>query len=422
MALLCLAAAGMSQDPVAKEPGFRCLCTGKGVFGLRDLPESGDKWLDRRVRSERNFLEMLFGVKPRLRLFGPDAPRDVFVARDATGEPFVGFRASWLIEKCSQQEEHRTARVAYALAHQYAHVLQWKRGCKLPEMAREQLADMLAGWYLGKRNIATLKGEPPLNRGFSAALFKRPVPFLNERFEHGRPEERVYALELGFTLSREDKLSQRKAYQRGLYSFLPPKVGVAGAPVEAPVPEGGGRKVECTHHGPCKHKVPCKHPQPCVHKVNCSHLGPCVHRTPCWHKVECRHRSPCVHRVECRHKVDCVHTVPCVHREHPYDCAHECDYDQWGNRVQCMHRVRCTHFKHRFDFLHNFDYAHDWDFEHEYDTQHDSDFAHEFDTQHEGDPIHEFDFAHEWDPVHDHDLAHGFDLVHDYDIKPAKPG
>lgn len=415
--LLCLAAAGLPQDAGEKEPVFRCLCA-KGVFGLRTLSETGDRWLDRRLRSERNFLEMLFGVKPELRILGADAPRDAFVARDATGQPFVGLKASWLLDRCAQKEKHRTARVAYALAHQYAHVLQWKRGCKLPERAREQFADLLAGWYLGKRNIATLKGEP-LDEGFAAELFQRPDPYLNAKFEHGTAGARMSALAVGFSFYRQDKLSQRKVYQRGLVSYPPPKVGVFGAPVDAKVPAGGGKKVTCTHRGPCRHKVACQHPQACVHKVDCSHLGPCVHRSPCIHMVKCTHRIPCVHRVECRHKVDCVHTVPCVHREHEYDLLHECDYDANGYRQICVHRVRCTHYRHRFDRLHNWDLAHDWDFEHEYDTQHAFDNAHEFDTAHEGDPIHEFDFAHEWDPIHDHDLAHEFDLVHDYDVKPG---
>jgi len=418
-ALLCSGGEGWPQDgAVAEEPGFACRLPDGGA-GLAGLDGSGDRWLDQRVRSESGFLKSLLGVEAELVMLGADAPADAFVARGPDGAAIVGFRAGWLIDRCSQQESHRAARVAYALAHEYAHVLQWKRGCPLPEIARERQADLIAGWFLGRRNIATLKGDPPLARDFTADVFKLPDPRLNARFEHGTPEMRADAVAEGFRLWRAEKLSIKQLYERGLQMYPPPKVGVSGAPENTPLPAdtSGLTKVECTHPGPCHHEVACRHPQPCVHKVTCQHLGPCVHRTPCIHQVACVHRTPCIHRTDCKHKVPCVHAVPCTHTEHSFDYRHEWDTDFRGNRIPCQHQVRCRHYKHRFDYLHNFDYQHDYDYEHDYDTQHEFDVPHEYDPQHEGDPIHEFDMAHEWDPVHDHDLAHDSDPVHDYDLR-----
>jgi len=417
--LLLLLGLAQAAPPGEREPPCRCLVAAMPP-GLATCADTGLPQLDRRIRSERNFLRSLFGVDPAFVLLDEGAPRDAFTVASADGHT-VAVRAGWLRDFWS--EDNRAANVAAAIAHQYAHVLQDARKCKLPEMARELQADLLAGWYLGTRNIATPKGDE-LDAAFAASLFAKPDGVLNARFEHGAPDARVRAISEGFRLFRREKLPLAKVYAYGLERFPPPKVGT----VEGPPPPPGVRmrkeKVECVHRVACEHHVDCEHPQPCIHQVPCKHESPCVHRSPCIHMVPCVHRQACVHRVECRHKVDCVHTIPCVHAEHECDYLHEFDRDWRGNRVACIHSVPCTHFLHRCDFLHNFDYAHDWDFEHEFDPLHDYDMAHDFDTEHDFDPVHDFDMAHPWDPVHDFDLAHEWDPAHDYDVQvvPAAEG
>ena len=300
-------------------------------------------------------------------------------------------------------------------------------GCTLPELSRERHADLLAGWYLGRRNIATLKGKPPLNPGFAPLVFTRPVAYMNEQYEHGTREMRANALAEGFKLWRADRLRLRKVYQRGLDLFPPANVGLSGADAQVAGPLRAALdmmrlKIGCAHRGACNHQVPCTHPKDCVHQVACQHMDPCHHQTPCTHRVDCTHQQRCVHRVDCTHRVQCVHTLRCVHREHRCDFLHVSDFDEHGMGIPCIHEIRCTHFLHRCDFLHNFDYAHDFDYKHEFDPRHDFDLAHDFDTEHDGHPQHDFDLAHEWDPLHPHDLAHKWDPVHDYDIqlKPVK--
>jgi hypothetical protein len=410
IALLVLALAHAGPE-AQQEPICRCVLAAVPA-GTKTVSDTGLPEMDQRLKSESNFLKSLFKVEPQLLLLADGAARDAFAVDAAPGS--VALRAGWLKERWDS--DHRAATVAVALAHQWAHVLQAQRGCKLPEMARELHADLLAGWYLGRRNFASLKSGPVLDAAFAASLFADPAEFLNERFEHGASDARVRALCEGFRLFRMEKLSLDKVYAKGLKLFPPPKVGMAD---EGPKPEGllGRIKIECTHRAACTHRVACKHPQPCVHKVACKHEAPCVHRSPCIHKVACEHKIPCVHRVKIERKVPCVHTIPCRHKAHDFDRLHERCYDGKGNPIECPHTVPCTHYLHDFDYLHNFDYEYDWDFEHEFDRMHEFDMAHEFDTEHPFDPAHEFDMAHDWDPVHEFDLAHEWDPPHDYDVR-----
>jgi hypothetical protein len=394
--LLSLAHAG----PAIEAPTCRCVLAAQPE-GLRTLDETGVTELDKRVRSEMAFLKNLYQAEARIVFIDGVPARKAFtVADEGGGTIFVS--AQWL--KDVWTEDNRVATVASILAHQYAHVVQAKRKCPLPEWSREQQADLLAGWYLGRRNIATLGGGADLDAPFAASLFAEADDYLNAPLDHGAPELRAKAMRDGFRLFRDEKLPIDKIYRKGLTAFPPPKEGIVDGAVK---PEGDlvRVKVPCTHMGPCNHHVACQHPQPCVHKVACTHAAPCVHRTPCVHRVACSHHVPCVHRMPCVHRVSCKHHVPCVHT---VPCTH---YDSNGNPL------------HAFDYLHNFDYEHEYDLEHEYDHQHDYDteheydVPHEFDTEHPFDPVHEFDWAHDWDPIHEFDLAHESDPVHDYDVK-----
>ncbi len=414
-------AVALAPARAGEEPVCRCALArapAEAAFVAAAVIEA----LDSRIASERSFLERLFGVTVPFRLLGDDTTPPAFAAREGG----IGIRAKLLKER-SWEREGRHEAVAAALAHLHAHALQWARACPRVGIPRELHADLLAGWYLGKRNFASLAG-PRIDPAFAASLFDREDPLLNTRFEHGSPEARAGALAEGFRLRREENLALDALYERGLELFPPERVGEAAPAPGSPAPLPGTVllrvKVPCTHQGPCQHKIPCTHPRPCIHKVPCRHEAPCVHKIPCTHRVECRHRVACVHRIPCRHRIACTHAIPCAHPLHAFDLLHEFDCDVKGNRIACEHRVPCTHMRHRCDFLHNFDYAHDWDFAHAFDTQHEFDLAHEFDTRHPFDPEHEFDLAHEWDPEHPFDLAHEADALHDYDVAllPAEAG
>jgi len=390
-----------------KAPVCRCFLPAKPA-GLRTIEDTGVDALDKRVRSEKNFLARLFGVEPLVVILDDKAERPLFAAPGT-----IAFRVDWLKGRWDS-DDNRAATVAFWVAHQWAHALQDKRSLKLPGISRELHADVLAGWYLGKRNFATLGSGPDLDPGFARSLFEAPDEFANERFEHGRAADRADAVATGFNLFRKDKLDLDKVFAEALKLVPPPEVGQAD---DVGPPEGPYRtvKVECTHKGPCRHRAPCTHPKPCEHKVACKHEAPCTHEVVCTHRVPCEHHIPCKHKVKCTHRIACVHTAPCVHRLHDCDRLHECDFDSRGIRIECAHTIPCTHFRHSCDYLHPYDYEHEFDWAHEFDRQHRYDHAHDHDLKHKFDRPHDHDFAHDWDPLHDFDPAHESDPAHVYD-------
>ena len=402
--LLCLAHAGPAEE---QAPLCRCVLPAKPL-DLKTRKDTGLPELDKRLKTESEFLAKQFGVEPMVVILADGAPRPVLAAPGA-----IALRADWLKLRW-QSGESRAATVAFALAHQWAHVLQEKRGLKLTGIPRELHADLLAGWFLGRRNFATLGSGPDLDPAFAAALFAAEDGFANERFEHGRPGDRAYAVATGFNLFRKDKLMLDKIFAEGLDMYPPPGIGRAD---DAGPPEGPFEtlRVECAHKGPCRHRAPCTHQKACEHKVPCKHEAPCVHDIPCTHRVQCKHKVECVHKVKCKHRIACVHTTPCVHRRHDCDYLHECDFDADGNRVECVHTTPCCHFRHSCDYLHAYDLEHDFDLAHEFDRQHRYDLAHDHDLKHKFDRPHESDLAHEWDPVHEYDPAHEWDPAHVYD-------
>jgi hypothetical protein len=387
-----------AAPPEGDAPVCRCFLGAK-PSDLKTVPDTGVEELDKRLATERDFLVKLFGVDAQIVVLADGSPRPVFATPKS-----VAFARDWLKLRWKSGDS-RAAVVAFALAHQWAHVLQEQRGLKLQGIAREHHADLLAGWFLGRRNLSTLGGGPELDPTFTTALFAAQDPFANERFEHGRPIDRAEVVQNGFRLFRKDKLTLDTMLAEGHKHCPPAEIGMADD-LAAP-PEGGhvAVKVECMHKGPCHHRAPCRHQGPCVHKVPCKHKVPCVHEIPCTHRVQCKHEVECKHRVKCKHRIPCVHKIPC---SHTIPCNH---LDADGNPIHAYH------FQHSYDTEHAYDYEHDYDLAHKFDRAHSYDLAHDHDFKHKFDPEHEFDLAHEWDPVHEYDPAHEGDPLHAYDIR-----
>jgi hypothetical protein len=95
--------------------------------GVERAADTGLPELDKRIETERGFLEKLLGVQAELVLFTAGAPRRAFAVVRADGTAAVYLSRARLRELWAG--EHRVAAVASVLAHPYAHVLQKKLGC-----------------------------------------------------------------------------------------------------------------------------------------------------------------------------------------------------------------------------------------------------------------------------------------------------
>jgi len=358
----------------------------------RFFDTTGDAALDAQIAREAETLHRLFGVKPDVRILDDRAVPNAWaslgsVVPDTLGTVALGRR---LLREQIYLGDHKDVALAGVLAHEFAHILQWRLGCRLVGRARELHADYLAGWYLARRQPGPFKSARKL-RAFAKKLHAKGDHALASPQHHGTPNERVAALMLGHhnaVAKLEVALRAGEGFvARGPLRALEKDVQLRRSPIWDRV------QVPCTHRTACAHRMACTHQIACEHLKECEHKSPCVHRTECTHLVECVHRMQCTHRIACEHRLPCVHVL------------HRFDLDADGNRVPCIHRA------HNWDPAHDYDLKHDYDLAHpDGDAKHPFDFEHEVDYQHpDGDPIHKFDLAHEFDTKHPFDLRHKSD-------------
>lgn len=83
---------------------------------------------------------------------------------------------------------------AAILAHEFAHILQFKMGEELPTKQKELEADYMAGWYMGNSSGVWI-GQAS-SQALQSFYSKGDYEF-NSRDHHGTPEERVRAVQAG---------------------------------------------------------------------------------------------------------------------------------------------------------------------------------------------------------------------------------
>ncbi len=86
--------------------------------------------------------------------------------------------------------------ISAIMAHEFSHIVQFKRGSELGVTQRELQADYLAGWYVGKRQSHAI--PPGSLENIVRSFFEHgSYDFNNPQF-HGTPEQRVDAVMNGF--------------------------------------------------------------------------------------------------------------------------------------------------------------------------------------------------------------------------------
>lgn len=175
------------------------------------LPSTGNFALDNAFRSESPILSSSFGVTP-MGWFYDDSEGENAMATSAVtnfqfpdGTVIIGLR---LI----QAELYRDGGVGLSipgiLAHEYAHIVQFKAGRHPATPVNELHADFLAGWYLARRGYNYFTVGPAFQSFFS----KGGYDFNSPNF-HGTPQQRLTAIQAGFN---NGYLFPGAAYQQGL--------------------------------------------------------------------------------------------------------------------------------------------------------------------------------------------------------------
>lgn len=95
------------------------------------------------------------------------------------------------------------------MAHEFAHIVQFKRNVRLPTSKMELQADFLAGWYLGLRSRFIFTDVRPAFQSF----FEKGDYAFNDPMHHGTPQQRLNAIASGLQASG---LPFPQAYERSL--------------------------------------------------------------------------------------------------------------------------------------------------------------------------------------------------------------
>ena len=184
------------------------------TFGSEDeklLTSSGDKDLDFALARTLARLSKTFGVLPGFAyLDGPKSdnawatPKPMLKRSDGT----VLFGRRYLHSKLKAREAP-DAVVAATCAHEYGHILQFKRSLKKTVFAREPNsrrlelhADFLAGYFAG---VSKLRDKDFPAAVFAASRHAAGDHNFKSKTHHGTPEERAGATIKGFEVAYQEK-------------------------------------------------------------------------------------------------------------------------------------------------------------------------------------------------------------------------
>ncbi|WP_070217865.1 hypothetical protein OX462_15485 [Janthinobacterium sp. SUN098] len=100
------------------------------------------------------------------------------------------------------------------IAHEWAHVLQFKQGLIFPSPVTpsELHADFLAGWYMGMKGQRMKIAYEELKQEF----FAMGDTNFNDRDHHGTPEQRRHAMSSGYELATSGMHDVQQAFDKGM--------------------------------------------------------------------------------------------------------------------------------------------------------------------------------------------------------------
>jgi len=151
------------------------------------------------MQQEIYLLNTVFGVAPAFGCFNDGTSPNAL----ATNAPLAGqrdgtvlFGRRLLMEEVPKGEW--AAAVLGIMAHEWAHIRQFKVQDARATKFRELHADCCAGWYLGWKRA---NGRTFVGHSFLQSLFEKGDFAFNSPTHHGTPEERVEAMQVGFGIA-----------------------------------------------------------------------------------------------------------------------------------------------------------------------------------------------------------------------------
>lgn len=183
---------------------------------------SGNKEFDQALAQTLYRLTDLFSILPGFAFFNEDQGPNAFASpskRLHRSDGSVVF-GQQLLKKLMGFAEHPAARVAAVCAHEFGHIVQYKRGIDRVLVGTDgrvkQLelhADYLAGYFAGTRRLA--RSDFPAST-FADAQFNAGDNMISHPDHHGTGEERGEAVSAGYFAAYRHKKTFEDAITAGI--------------------------------------------------------------------------------------------------------------------------------------------------------------------------------------------------------------
>ncbi|MEQ8995330.1 MAG: hypothetical protein RID53_02360 [Coleofasciculus sp. B1-GNL1-01] len=179
---------------------YTSACTLGSPFPGAVYRSTGNPNLNSLISNEYSQLAIVFTVNPTLLIIDDFQGPNAFAYWGVTdpgfyGTIYLGIRL--LYDELFSMDKGVLA-VVGIMAHEFAHILQWKYQSQLIGKLRELHADFLAGYYLGVKNYIPYRDL----RAFASSLFTKGDYNFWNLDHHGTPQERVAAMNIGYSLGQ----------------------------------------------------------------------------------------------------------------------------------------------------------------------------------------------------------------------------
>jgi hypothetical protein len=171
------------------------------------LLSSNDKEVDQICAGAERDLRREFRVSPHTWFYDDGAHPNAFATwllrSGFKGDGTVCLGIRYIKQATRRNELNRQwkTRLTGIMAHEWAHIVQFNRGHRVPGKFTELHADFLAGWFLG-RTTSARPGSPDQQRADGLYRFGGMGDFeYSNPQHHGTPGERAGAITKGFDLA-----------------------------------------------------------------------------------------------------------------------------------------------------------------------------------------------------------------------------
>lgn len=168
------------------------------------LRSSGSAWMDQGFLREIHYLNQFMGVNPSFRLCqeikAPNAFATANVIDPSYPDGTVYFGVDLARAEMTQTGAESNFSIPAIMAHEFAHIVQFRAGVRLPTKLKELQADYIAGWFMGNRDRFSGWSAQSFQNTLQSFFEKGDYAF-NSPSHHGTPQERAKAITHGFASS-----------------------------------------------------------------------------------------------------------------------------------------------------------------------------------------------------------------------------